>query len=78
MHADDQHEYILATEELGHELAIVALYKLIMITTKRVVRLAFPDIGTGNQHKINELKKALKEKGIPIEKLEHYQALDEA
>jgi hypothetical protein len=77
MHAADEHEYILATKELGDELAIVALYKLIEITTKRVVRLAFPGISAANLYKIKELKKALKQKGIQIEKLDHYQAMDE-
>jgi len=73
---DDDHYFLNESQKLSHELAIVALYKKIEITTKRAVSAAYPDIST-DLSKIQNLKNALEKKGINIEKLPHYEAMDE-
>lgn len=73
----DDHYFLDEAQKLSHELAIVALYKKIEITTKRAVEVAYPDIPATSLHKVKELKKELKKKGVQIEALPHYDAMDE-
>jgi hypothetical protein len=73
----DDHYFLDEAQKLSHELAIVALYKKIEITTKRAVVAAYPDIPSKSLFKINELKKELKKKGVDIKSLPHYKAMDE-
>lgn len=73
----DDHYFLDEAQKLSHELAIVALYKKIEITTKRAVAVAYDDTPSRSLFKIKELKKELKKKGVQIESLPHYNAMDE-
>lgn len=79
MMLDDEHWFLDEVEKLTHELAVVALYKKIEITTKRAVSFAFPPpkIKQDSLYKIKELKKSLKGQGVDIESLPNYKAMDE-
>ncbi len=76
LHEDD-HYFLEEAEKLSAELAIVALYKKIEITTKSAVLIAYPDIPSKDLFPIDKLKKALKAKNILIVQLSHYAAMDE-
>ena len=73
----DDHYFLDEAQKLSHELAIVALYKKIEITTTRAVVVAYPDNSPKDLHKIDKLKMHLTSKGIDIELLSHYSAMDE-
>lgn len=64
-------------EELAYELAIIALYKKIEITTKKILKITYPEIDRKKLYKFQELKKTLKDKEIDIENLNYYLAMDE-
>lgn len=67
-------------DEMHHmirELAIVALYKKVEITTQRAVGAAYPDIPPKHLSDAKKLKKHLNEKGLNIKLLPHYAAMDE-
>ena len=76
LHEDD-HYFLEEAEKLSAELAIVALYKKIEITTKSAVLIAYPDIPSKDLFQIKKLKKALKAKKIDIHQLSHYASMDE-
>jgi len=73
----DQNAELEEVEELAYELAIIALYKKIEITTKRAIKIVYPDINPQKLFKFKELKKELKNKYIDIEALTNYQAMNE-
>ena len=73
----DEHYFLDEAKKLSHELAIIALYKKIEITTNRVVSIAYPDISSKSLYRIDQLKKELTKKGIQIDSLPHYAAMDE-
>ena len=53
----DQNTELKEVEELAYELAIIALYKKIEITTKRAIKIIYPDIDQKKLFKFKELKK---------------------
>jgi len=53
----DQNAELEEVEELAYELAIIALYKKIEITTKRAIKIVYPDINPQKLFKFKELKK---------------------
>lgn len=73
----EDHYFLDEAKKLSHELAIVALYKKIEITTKHAVEAAYPDVSPKSLFKIKDLKKALENKGIELVSLQHYSAMDE-
>lgn len=73
----DDHYFLDEAQKLSQELAIVALYKKIEITTKRALVVAYPAIPSRSLFKIEGLKKELGKKGVQIESLPHYSAMDE-
>lgn len=76
LHEED-HYFLEEAEKLSTELAIVALYKKIEITTKSTVFIAYPDIPSKDLFQIKKMKKALKAKNIDINQLSHYASMDE-
>jgi hypothetical protein len=74
---DDDHYFLDEAEKLSHELAIVALYKIVEINSKRAIKAAFPDAPAKELFRINELKKFLRGKGVNITKLKHYKSMNE-
>ncbi len=65
--------------KLSWELAIVAVYKKIEIKSKRAIVVAYPDAST-EEHKlfnIKKMKEYLAAKGVLIETLPNYRAMDE-
>ena len=46
---DDDHYFLDEAEKLSHELAIVALYKLVEINSKRAIKAASPDAWPAGQ-----------------------------
>ncbi|WDZ51501.1 hypothetical protein LF296_01475 [Acinetobacter vivianii] len=64
-------------EELAYELAIIALYKKIEITTKKNLKITYPEIDRKKLYKFKKLKKILKDKEIDIESFSNYLAMDE-
>lgn len=64
-------------KKLADQLAIVALYKKLEIETKGIIRCAYPDIQPKKLYKIKELKEELSGKGISIESLKNYKAMNE-
>jgi len=73
----DERVFLGELQELSAELAIVALYKKIEISTKQAVVLALPNIAPDKLFQIKELKKALKAEGINISSLPNFRAMDE-
>ena len=73
----DQNTELKEVEELAYELAIIALYKKIEITTKRAIKIIYPDIDQKKLFYFKELKKKLKNKHIEIEAFTNYQAMNE-
>ena len=75
---DDDHHFLNEAQKLCHELAIVALYKMVEITSKRAIKTAYPDARSKDLFKINELKNFLRGKGVDITRFRHYKAMNEA
>jgi hypothetical protein len=73
----DEVYFLEEVEKLSNELAIIALYKKMEITTKRAVSIAFPKVPTHSLFKVNHLKKSLLRQGVDITSLAHYRAMDE-
>lgn len=73
----DQVEALKAVANLAYELAIIALYKKVEITTKKAIKILYPDIEQKDLYKIDFLKKQLKDKGIDIEAFTNYEAMNE-
>ena len=73
----DDHFFLDEAKKLSHELAIVALYKKVEISTKRAIKFAYPDVDERSLFKIKDLKSTLKVRGINIEKLPSYSGMDE-
>ena len=73
----DQNEHLKDVLDLMYELAIIALYKKVEITTKKAIRICFHDIEQKKLYRIDFLKKQLKDKGIDIEAFTNYKAMNE-
>ncbi len=73
----DEADELNEVEELAYELAIIALYKKIEITTKKILKITYPEIDRKKLYKFQELKKTLKDKEIDIENFKNYLAMDE-
>lgn len=73
----DDHYFLDEAKKLSHELAIVALYKKVEISTKRAIRFAYPDVDEKSLFKIGKVKKTLKEHGIDITALQNYAGMNE-
>ncbi len=74
---DDDQTFLDETHKLIYQLAIVALYKKIEITTRRALATVFPDSPAEAHLKSEKLNKYLRKKGIEIESLPNYAAMHE-
>lgn len=77
---DDENFFLDEVKKLSYELAIIALYKKLEITTKRVVKAAYSDISEKKLSKlsnIENLEKYLEDKGINIKSFKCYNAINE-
>ena len=77
MELGDERSFLDEVDSLAGEMAIVALYKKVEISSKRAIKLALPQVDAKSLFQFKELKKALAPVGIKVHKLPSYQALDE-
>lgn len=73
----DQVEALKAVANLAYELAIIALYKKVEITTKKAIKILYPDIEQKDLYKIDFLKEQLKNKEMDIATFTNYKAMNE-
>jgi hypothetical protein len=77
MELGDERSFLEEVGSLAGELAIVALYKKVEISSKRAIELALPQVDAKSLFQFKKMKKALASVGIKLNKLPSYQALDE-
>lgn len=73
----DQVEALKDVVNLTYELAIIALYKKVEITTKKAIKILDPNIEQKNLYRIDFLKQQLKNQGINIATFTNYKAMNE-
>lgn len=73
----DEDAFVDEIVELGDELAIVGIYKLLEIHTKRVVRAAFPDIDGRSLFRFDTLIEAFRDKGVDLTSVTNFSEVDE-
>lgn len=74
---DDDRFLLDEVDKRVYELAIIALYKKIKITTRRALAAVFRDIPAEPLPKLEKLNKYLRKKGIEVELLPSYDAMNE-
>lgn len=73
----DQAEALKDVVNLTYELTIIALYKKVEITTKKAIKILYPNIEQKNLYRIDFLKQQLKNHGIDIVTFTNYKAMNE-
>jgi hypothetical protein len=72
----DDYDFVTEIVGLSHELAIIALYRTIELTTVRALKVAYPD-AEKETYRIDKQKEFLKKMDVDIESLTGYTAMDE-
>ena len=74
---DDQYSLINEVNKLSNELLIIALYRLVELHTKDVIKWHFTSIDTSGFYNVKIMEKILLSKGIKLNSIKSYAEFDE-